>query len=172
MPNVDWVFEAVKTLDQALPVIGPGGPQLACRVGDLPDAGAEQFLLGAARNALALRSQSYYVSRAARDPDYWVGYYSSQPYSFSGRPPYPANWPLTVPSWVQEIATVDNALRVLGAGPWTDSMPQDLDDERAVNFLVGAARCALLFSSDPRYSKTAEAYSDYWRMYFANQPRT
>jgi len=81
MPNVDWVFEAVKTLDQALPVSGPGGPRLACRVGDLPDAGAEQFLLG-------------------------------------------------------------------------------------------AARCALLFSSDPRYSKTAEAYSDYWRMYFADQPRS
>lgn len=86
MANVDWVFEAIKTLDQALPVIGPGGPRLAWRVGDLPDAETEQFLLGAARNALALRSQSYYASRAARDPDYWVSYYSSQPHSFSVYP--------------------------------------------------------------------------------------
>lgn len=66
---------------------------------------------------------------------------------------------------------MDKALRVLGAGPWIDSMPQDLDDGDAMNFLIGAARCTLLFASDPRYSKTAEAYSDYWRMYFANRPR-
>lgn len=73
----------VSTLEEALAVLGPGGPYLQEILTELPNPKTERFLVGAARCALAHSSMASYTSRAAQDPDYWPKFYASQPLSYS-----------------------------------------------------------------------------------------
>lgn len=77
----------VTTLEQALSVIGPGGEYLRETLSELPNPKTERFLLGAARCALAYSSRPFYTSRAAKDPDYWLKFYASQPLSYVEQEP-------------------------------------------------------------------------------------
>lgn len=74
--------QAVSTLEQALSVIGPGGEYLRETLTELPNPKTERFLVGAARCALAYSSSPWHVSKAARDPDYWLKFYVSQGLSY------------------------------------------------------------------------------------------
>lgn len=78
---------AVWNLEQALAVLGPGGPFMREVLDDLPDPYTERILIGAARCKLAYASRPAYTARAARDPDYWVKFYYSQPLSYLEREP-------------------------------------------------------------------------------------
>lgn len=78
----------VSTLEQALSVLGTGGPYLKAILEGLPKHPEdERFLVGAARCALAYSSRAFYTSRAAKDPDYWPKFYASQPLSYIEQEP-------------------------------------------------------------------------------------
>lgn len=74
----------VSTLEQALTVLGPGGPFLQQILRELPSRPQDvRFLVGAARCALAHSSMPSYTSKAAKDPDFWPKFYASQPLSYT-----------------------------------------------------------------------------------------
>ena len=84
MENADSDFDRVETLRRALEILGSGGAFQRTILSDWPEPRRTEYLKAAARCALAYSSSPWHASRAAKDPDYWVTFYSSHQRSFGG----------------------------------------------------------------------------------------